>query len=1009
MKNSMLVFVAIFSLGCLSGCGLSTPPPPFATHFSVTPAANTATAGKAFNFTVTALDATGAVVASFSDSVHFNSSDTQAILPPNSTLTNGSGTFSVTFKALGNQTIEAADATSPSISSSSATITVFSNSASQFSVITSSGTLTAGGSVNVTVTALDALNNVVTGYTGTAHFSSSDIQATLPADTTLKNGTGTFPVVLKTAGNEFVTVIDTAMASITGNSPAILVSAGPAIQLSVKTPMAITAGLQFNAPVRALDAFSNQAVTYSGTVHFTSTDTQAVLPADVMLTGGSAPFPFTLKTIGNQSITVKDTAPLSTITPGLSGPINVFTNAATHFSFSGHLPAEVTRETLHFTITALDAANNISIVYAGAVHFTSTDAQAILPANSTLTAGTASFAATFETAGNQTLTATDTTLTSVTGSAAFVVSTPAPLVISAAFAPPNGTVGVVYGRHVPTTEYFDCFNQGGVIHCSFTLIRDRLCNHAHTNIPCWTGQTRVVNILQGLTFHAAGGMAPYSWSASSLPPGLTLNSVGEIFGTPTSPGPFTIKVTGTDSGNPSAQSASGNFPVTIAPPPAPVVNTTPPPPPFVVNKPHSYTFTATGYPPLTWNEAGALPTGLMFDDNTGTLSGTPTQTGSFTITVTATDQFKQASTATDNFTIVVTAHGFVATGSMGTARRFHTATLLGSGKVLVAGGEDFASNAFASAVLYDPSNGMFTPTKGGMTVARVGHTATLLNNGKVLLAGGTSTVSEAAISTAELYDPATDTFTATTGNMTAARASHTATRLNDGTVLVAGGGVIFFNGVGHTSIMSLSSAEIFNPNTGTFTATAGPMAMPRESHVAALLSSGKVLIAGGSDGALGINMPATTVYASSEVYDPSTGHFTAAGSMNAARDLFTATLLNTGKVLVAGGVNTTASLQSADLYDPSSTSFAATGNLMELRFYQDATLLNDGTVLITGGNGATGGLATAEIYEPTAGTFAITGSMIQVRVWHTATLLKDGTVLVTGGGTPPLATCELYK
>src|SRR5208282_1015423 len=284
--------------------------------------------------------------------------------------------------------------------------------------------------------------------------------------------------------------------------------------------------------------------------------------------------------------------------------------------------------------------------------------------------------------------------------------------------------------------------------------------------------------------------------------------------------------------------------------------------------------------------------------------------------------------------------------------------------------------------------------------------ATVLSSGKVLITGGATDASENALSSAELYDPVTGIFSAITVGMTTARVSHTATLLQDGRVLVAGGDTIFFNGVQNTSIQSLASAEIFDPSMGTFTSTAN-MNAARETHTATLLNDGTVLIAGGSDGALGNPTPAATVYSSAELFNPSTLQFTPAGSMSTARDFFTATLLGNGTVLISGGTNTTDFLASADLFDPTSTSFSPTGNLTAPRFYHDAT------VLLSGGSDANNrALATAEIYDPTGGSFAITGSMISARVWHTATVLQNGKVLVTGGAdtnSTPLATAELYQ
>jgi len=989
MKRLLLTVGLVCGSLLLHACGGSSP---VATRLSVNATSGTATAGTAVMVTVSVLDGSGAVFTKFIGTVHFTSSDAQAALPPDSMLTNGTGTFSVTLNTAGSQTITA---TSGTLTGTSSTITVSAGAATQFSITGVNGT-PVGASFNITVKALDISGNVATSYSGTVHFTSSDAQATLPTNSTLTNGTSTFPVTLKTVGGgtQTVTVTDTANASITGTSNPISVSPGPPTAISVQAAAAETTGIAFSVTVSVLDTFNNVAASYTGTVHFTSSDAQATLPANSMLTSGTGSFQSTLKTLGMQTITASDTVTASL--KGTSSPIKVVTNAATHIGVTGP-SATQTRKTLPLTVSALDAANNTSVGYTGTVHFTSTDSQAKLPADSTLTSGTGTFSAALETVGSgtQTITATDTVTSSITGSLPISVTAAAALSITSS-TPPGGTVGTRYDRHII-----------------------QICNIFHQCFPA---------TVFGFPLTASGGISPYNWSwaaaaGSSLPAGLNvanpLNSncppigghfapkPGCIYGTPTEPGTFNIVLTLTDSGLPAVQ-MSANYSITIALPAPPVVNTTPVPP-RGENLPYSFTFTASGYPPFTWSESGALPTGLMLDVSTGVLSGTPTQIGSFPIMVTATDQFNQASAAVP-FTIVITAHGFVATGSMVTARRFHTATLLGNGKVLVTGGEDAGTTAFASAELYDPSTGMFTPTTGSMTAARVGHTATLLGNGKVLITGGATDASENALASAELYDPTTNMFTAT-GSMTSARVSHSATLLNNGKVLVAGGDVIFYNGVANTNIKSLASAEIFDPATGTFTAT-GSLSVARESHTATLLNDGRVLVAGGSDGTLGNPTPAATVYATAELFDPTKGTFTAAGMMTSGRDFFTASLLGSGKVLAAGGANVAGFLATADLFDPTSTSFAATGNMTATRFYHDASLLNGGTVLLTGGSDANNrALDSAEVYDPTAGTFAITGSMLSVRVWHTSTLLPNGKVLVTGGAnnsSTPLATAELY-
>src|SRR5262249_13885386 len=173
----------------------------------------------------------------------------------------------------------------------------------------------------------------------------------------------------------------------------------------------------------------------------------------------------------------------------------------------------------------------------------------------------------------------------------------------------------------------------------------------------------------------------------------------------------------------------------------------------------------------------------------------------------------------------------------------HTATLLPGGKVLIAGGVDDVTrcivsctgNALASAELYDPGAGTFAAT-GSMTTARVGHTATLLANGKVLIAGGCSGSWPCgnALSRAELYDPASGTFTAT-GNMSAARSGHSATLLANGHVLIVGTEPAF---------PVPSWAELYDPANGSFAATAD-LLIARQDHRAVLLPTGSVLVAGG--------------------------------------------------------------------------------------------------------------------------------------------------------------------
>jgi hypothetical protein len=476
------------------------------------------------------------------------------------------------------------------------------------------------------------------------------------------------------------------------------------------------------------------------------------------------------------------------------------------------------------------------------------------------------------------------------------------------------------------------------------------------------------------------------------------SQTGEIFGTPTSPGGYNVPVTVTDSGTPQVTTPM-SYTLTINDPAPPVISVTPAPPSGVVNLPYSFTFTASSTaPPLMWRvSAGTPPPGPMLNPD-GVLSGTPTATGTSSFTLIAEDSFKQDSMAQD-FTIQIFAHGFKATGGMAGPRIAHTAALLSSGEVLVAGGTDGSGMPIATAELYDPTHGTFSPT-GSMATARAHFAATLLcdlssppcKDKRVLVTGGLD-INGNPLTTAELYDPTNGTFTMT-GSMQFVHASHTATLLNTGKVLVAGWGN--------------ATAELFDPATGTFTAT-GRMMEARVSHTATLLKNGKVLVTGGIQGA----PPTTTVLAESELYDPTSGSFSQTlGSLANARLWHTASLLADGKVLVAGGMldNAATATATAELFDPTTQMFTATkGPLATARGFHTATVLKDGTVLVTGGDDRTGTLATAEVYDPTADTFSPTGGMGSTRESHSATLLNDGSVLVNGGIGGGEATAELYQ
>jgi N-acetylneuraminic acid mutarotase len=301
-----------------------------------------------------------------------------------------------------------------------------------------------------------------------------------------------------------------------------------------------------------------------------------------------------------------------------------------------------------------------------------------------------------------------------------------------------------------------------------------------------------------------------------------------------------------------------------------------------------------------------------------------------------------------------------------------------------------------------------------MTTNRVGATAVLLSNGKVLIAGGfgSGTITLPRLTSAELYDPATGTFTLTE-SMIVARVMHSATLLNDGKVLITGG--TDDNAGGGAAV---ADAELYDPATGSFAPT-GAMHTDRAQHTATLLTNGEVFVAGGWNGHradAADDPPWDPLFA--ELYDSVSKSFKTAANMSTTRISPLVLRLTNGKVLVLGGVPSLQNIheqpedpQYAEVYDPASNSFAAISNLSESRRGFTATLLSTGQVLLAGGENG-GVVATVELLDPTSGSLAVSGSLVTGRKGHTATRLNDGRVLVTGGvdnqGTI-LASAELFK
>ncbi len=290
-----------------------------------------------------------------------------------------------------------------------------------------------------------------------------------------------------------------------------------------------------------------------------------------------------------------------------------------------------------------------------------------------------------------------------------------------------------------------------------------------------------------------------------------------------------------------------------------------------------------------------------------------------------------------------------------------------------------------------PGNGPAAPPLlkpfGAMTEERASHTATLLQDGRVLVAGGFrkshAGEDESYSSTAEIYDPARKKFNAT-GEMAYKRGGHTATLLRSGLVLIAGG----WNLMG-----VISSAELYDPASEKFT-TIGGMSMRRGGCTATLLLDGRVLICGGIG---------RDVTASAEIFDPVRKTFTPTGNMTVPRQAHTATIIPGGRVLITGGLSRRdAVLASSELYDPGTGTFSPVGDMAEARCKQAAIGLSRGEILILGGTDETswrGNLAIIERYDTGTEKFIRIPDMKRPRARFSSAVapLADGSLVVAGG------------
>jgi N-acetylneuraminic acid mutarotase len=329
--------------------------------------------------------------------------------------------------------------------------------------------------------------------------------------------------------------------------------------------------------------------------------------------------------------------------------------------------------------------------------------------------------------------------------------------------------------------------------------------------------------------------------------------------------------------------------------------------------------------------------------------------------------------------------GWVTTGSLGVARGDHEAVLLDDGRVLVAGG--FVNNtAVASTELYDPATGKWSPA-APMRTARAAFGMVKLANGQVLAAGGYRADGQST-TTAETYNPATNTWTNTANNLAAARGDASIALLRDGRALVAGGTTT--NPTDSNLDVYLDSAEVYDPSRRLWSGKQSFGGAGRNGGAAITLVDGRVLYAGGVDGGTG------EFFRDAYAFDPVFGKWSQFRIMGTKRTGFTLSPLPGGRALAAGGGNGGAVLNSAEYYD-GVASWQPTLPMITPHVYHRATTLPSGQVLVAGGLADTGFPITTELYDPATNAWTLAGAMSTTRVAHSQTLLSDGRVLAAGG------------
>ncbi len=385
--------------------------------FTLTALPATITAGNTTSLTLTVRDAFNVIATGYVGTVQFSSTDTAAVLPVNSTLASGVGTFGATLNTTGTKTVTTTDIVVASLTASATCVVRTQNPATHFMLFNYGPIQTSAVPFNFTVQALDIANNIDSTYAGTVKFSSDNALDTTPANSTLTNGVGIFAATLRAARTTAVlTVTDTVTATISGSSSAFTVVAGPASAFGVSSePTPLALGFIGHVTVSAFDSFGNPTPLYAGTVTFTSTDGGATLPGDSTLTLGVGVFDISLASLGAQTVTATDT-----VTGTITGTSNDIVMTIYRFNIFTTFTCTAGAAIL-LTVVAVDTSDAIVSGYNGTVQFASSDGLATLPGDTALVAGQIGVFATLNTTGTQTVSATDTSDGSLTGTSAGIV------------------------------------------------------------------------------------------------------------------------------------------------------------------------------------------------------------------------------------------------------------------------------------------------------------------------------------------------------------------------------------------------------------------------------------------------------------------------------------------------------------------------------------------------------------------------------------------------------------